>query len=455
MAKYLLTNEKKRIDYLYTTIEKNLYKSPPQKIKETLYNILLNNKYSSIEEILNYYTELLIKNIKPLLDNHLTNGLQFGIKNNYFQIESYGGKYLSNTKDITENTLFSFDSISKLITSIITIQELRNNTYTLNTKVNKIDNNYQLDATIESILKFTACIKTKKRIDNLSKEETISLLKECKEDLETKQKTNQFYQYNDIGYMILRQTIPNFIESLNKLLPQIDNNLTYLPENQKENITGGKINQEHLTPDPKGRNIPFPGHTGLYGNISGLLNLYYKLMNTNTILTQKEKQILFKQPYQQPLIYNKEKNKYQYTNKVAGIFKVPNNITDEYDKLALFDISNQTTFNATTSTGTCGSWVTNDNLTTNNMFGQYTAAILTNPYSYVENKTYTETINKLKNTPLEVNQKGVIIGYSKILNEYKDILTNYSIILELLTEYIKQNDKEPLKSKKLTKKITT
>ena len=456
MDKYLLTEEKKRIEHLYNTIQKNLYKQTSTDIKDTLYNIILNNKDSSIEDILNYYTDLLEIKMRPLLDNHLTKGLQYGIKNNCFQIETYGGTYITNNKEknINESTLFSFDSISKLITSIITMQEIRKNNFNLNTTITTIDNSYQLDATIESILKFTACVKTEKRIDNLSKEETISILKKCKEDLETQKNNNQYYQYSDIGYMILRQTIPNFINNLDKLLLEIDpNNLTYKPEKQKENITGGKIYQEYLTPDPKGKDILFPGHTGLYGNISGLLNLFDSLINTDTILTKEEKEILLKQPYINPMIYNKEKNKYQYTNKIAGLFKIPNGITTNYDKLSSFDIANQTTKHATASSGTCGSWVTSDNLKTNNLFGPYTAGILTNPYTFVENKPYPNTKNTLSNTPLEVNQKGVIIGYSKELNHYKENLTNYAILLELITQYLNLNNNQEINRKKLKKMI--
>ena len=96
----------------------------------------------------------------------------------------------------------------------------------------------------------------------------------------------------------------------------------------------------------------------------------------------------------------------------------------------------------------------NDNLSTSNQFGKYTAGILTNPYSYVENKKYEDAINKLDNNNLEVNQKGVIIGYSKKLNPYKEIITNYAILLELITEYIKLNEKNiSTIKKKIIKKI--
>ena len=129
MDKYLLNAEEKRIDLLFNTIQKNLYQPTASQIKEIFTNLIINNKDSSIEDILNNYIDLLSKEIKSILDNNLTLGLQAGIKNNYFQIETYGGNYLSNNKlkPITKDTLFSLDSISKIFTSIITTRLTRNN----------------------------------------------------------------------------------------------------------------------------------------------------------------------------------------------------------------------------------------------------------------------------------------------------------------------------------------
>ena len=442
MTKYLLTEEKKQIDILLKQLEKELYIPNTQELKPILLDIIKNNKDSSPEELISTLLDLLIKEIKPILDTNLTPGIQFGIKTNHFLLESYGG-------NVTQETFFSFDSISKIITAIITMYNIRNNNFTLNTTINNYNKDYNLNATIESILKFTAHIRTEKRIENLSKDETISILKKCKENIEEKQKYKNFYEYNDIGYMILRQIIPNFIQELEQLLQQIDNqNLTYI--NNTPNITGGTKNNEHITPDKKGREIIFPGHTGLYGNITGLLNLFDKLTHTNIILTEQEKELLWKQPYTDPYIYDKENNKTQkYMAKIAGIYRLPKGITTPSDKLKILDIPNNTTSQAKASTGTCGSWTISDN----NIFGPYTSAILTNPYSYVKDIPYPNNTNIIPNTPLEVNKKGVIISYSEKLNKYKKILTNYSLLLELLTEYIKLTPNSLNSYHKLTKKI--
>ena len=458
MNKYLLNEEKKEIYTLLSKIKKQLYKNN-KKIDEIFIKIIRNNKDSSIEDILETYTYFLIKEMYPLLEKNITLGLQFGIKNDYFEITSYGGKYIkeNSVKNITEDTLFSFDSISKLLTTIIAIKNIN-----LNTKINEYNNNYNLDATIESILKFTAYIKTKKRIDHLTPEETITLLKECKEDLIIKKTYKNYYEYSDIGYMILRQIIPNFLMKLDTLIQEIDaNNLTYDNERKKDNITGGKINEEYITPDSKGRGIPFPGHTGLYGNIEGLLNLFFKITNTDTILTKKELETLLKEPYKEPIVYKinnqpliVNNNRLRYICKTAGFQKIPYNLTKTYDKLLDFDIPNTTTTNSIISTGTCGSWTCSDKIFINNTYEKYTIGILTNPYSYVENKQYPEKINQLSNSQLKVNQNGVIINYPNKLNEYKEILATYATVLTLLTTYIKTNDKKVLnKERKIVKRM--
>ena len=450
MEKYLLNTEQNYINYLIDIMNQNLYKPLSPTIKENLINIIKENKDKSIEEILNILINNLSNEINTIITNNITLGTQIGIKNKYFEIELYGGKYLEKgeKKEINENTLFSIDSISKLFTSTTTINAIRNTNINLNTKINQINKEYNLDTTIESILKFTSCIKTEKRIDNLSSYETIKLLKECKELLEIKKNYQNFYEYSDIGYMILRQNIPNFLNTLDNILK--NTNITY--NNKTNNITGGKINEENTTPDQKGRDIIFPGHTGLYSNILSLINFIEKLITTESLLTNKEKDLLWKQPYQYPYSYNKITKEQKCINKISGIYKVPNNISPEYDKLKIFDTPNQTTINSISSAGTCGSWIMHDNLKINNLFNYYTTGILTNPYSYVENKQYENEINDLNNTELKVYKKGKIIHYSRQLNPYKEILVSYSLLLELLTEYFKKIDNN-IKKKTLIKEI--
>ena len=255
--------------------------------------------------------------------------------------------------------------------------------------------------------------------------------------------------------MILRQVIPNFVELLNQLINQ---NITYRNK-ENNNITGGKIQEENITQDTKGRDIIFPGHTGLYANITGLLNFFYTLLYTENILTNKEKELLWKQPYPNPILYNQDgtpkigNNTYRYINKLAGFYKIPQGIKETYDKLLLFDMPNNTTNKSVASAGTSGSWIIGDTLNLNNNIKNYTAAILTNPYSFVEAKEYPNPINPLNNTPLTVNSKGKIIEYSKKLNPYKETIVTYAIILELLTEYIRVTTPQTLPYIKIKKKI--
>ena len=449
MEKYLLLQEKSHINDLITLINKDIYQPINQEQQEKMINFIKKNKDSSIDDLLHIYLTSLKEEMKSIIDTNLTLGIQFGIKTKNIQLEVYGGNYITNNKlkRVNEKTLFSLDSISKVITSIITTHQIRKKTFNFNTPINKINKEYQMDATIKSILNFTAYIQTRKRIDNLTKEETISLLKECKELIELKNNYNNYYKYNDIGYMILRQIIPNFIEELNEIIE--NTSFTYKNLENKENITGGKIGEEYITQDTKGRDIIFPGHTGLYGNINDILTLFNNIINTENILTNEEKEQLWKQPYTYPYSKDKTTLKEHCITKIAGIYKVPNNIKDNYDKLKLFDIPENTTNNSICSAGTCGSWVMNDNIMHNN----YTIALLANPYSFIENKIYKDDINIIPNTNLTVNKTGKIINYPKLLNPYKKTLVNYAILLELITNYFHLQEKDLNKIKRLKKTI--
>ena len=128
MSNYLLTNEKKELVKLTTNLEKTLYKTTPI-ISEKLTNIIKTTKDYNIEDILNEILNNLINDTHSILERNLTLGLQLGIKNEYFTITSYGGKkqYQNQIENIKDSTLFSFDSISKNLTSIITMYQVRNN----------------------------------------------------------------------------------------------------------------------------------------------------------------------------------------------------------------------------------------------------------------------------------------------------------------------------------------
>lgn len=460
MKEYYLSNNKIHIKSLIKELSEILKVNPSNLsfLEERLDYILL--KTNSIENIMNNYLDLFLKDMGGIIADNITAGFQVGIRNKYFTLISYYG-HGSTTKDfdINENTYFSLDSISKIFTSLITMLMIRDGKIKLNSPINEINNNFLTNTKIEDILKFRAMLQTSKRIDNLSEKVTIDILKKCREDLEKKQIYTNYYQYNDIGYMILRLSIPNFLERLNTVLNLIDNNnLTYNNIQMKNNITGGRKNLEYITPDTKGRGIPFPGHTGMYANMNGLLNLFYKVFYTNTILTEKELELLLKQPYNSPYVYNEDgtiktnnNGKKIYTTKISGLYHKPNNITEKnFDKLFYLDLSNLTTDNAIASTGTCGSWVMGDNLTYNSHFGSYVGGILTNPYSFIDIGEYPNQRNTIPNTNLVVNKKGIILGYPGKLNYYKEKITEYGILLELLTEHIKNTDEDLLKDKEYT-----
>lgn len=460
MKKLYLSNNKQNIRLLIRELSSILEVNEVELsfLEDKLDEILL--KDNSLEGIMNTYFDLFEKDMGGIIADRITAGMQIGIKNKYFTFIGYGGSgSLNDGFAIDENTYFSLDSISKVFTSIITMLMVRDGRIKLNSSINEINDDFLANCTVEDILKFRAMLQTSKRIDNLSREETINILKECREDLEKKKKFKNYYQYNDIGYMILRLSLPQFLERLDIVLRLIDSdNLTYSNIQAKEMITGGRKGLEYVTPDTKGRGIIFPGHTGMYSNMNGLLNLFYKVFYTDCILTNGEKGLLLKKPYESPYVYNEDgtvkrtnTGKPIYTTKISGVYHKPENINaDEFDKIFYLDFSNLTTDKALASTGTCGSWVMGDDLSRNVHFGSYVGGILTNPYSFVNVGNYPEDRNIIPNTNLIVNSKGVILGYPGKLNHYKDEMAKYGILLELLTEYIKLNDKEILEDKEYT-----
>lgn len=457
MATYMLPEEKKLLNRIAHDLEKRL-RMPMDEVKRRLNFLLLHNKDASIEDFLKDYDQLFVQDFQTFLDKNLAPSMQFGIQNEYFsfvhQIQKEGYAY-------SLDTMYSFDSISKLALACVVMLEKRKGNLDLNNTVHEINSDFACDASIKSILDFSAMLQTEKRIDNLSKDETIQILKECKENLLEKKKRKNYYQYNDIGYMILRLAIPHFIEHLDALLTKIDKeNLTIYNEKNKERITGGKQGEEYVTPDRKGRGIFFPGHTGLYGNIQGLLSFVYQLFCTENILSFEERQMMLQQPYMNPIVYNKDgyqqigKNgSLQYMCKVSGVYRKPLGVYDDtFSKMAACDMSSCTTDFGIATTGTCGSWGVTDILTTKNKFGPYAGGILTNPYAYVKKDFYPNDSNVVPNTNLIVNKNGVINGYSGKLNPYKDMISNYGLLLVLLTEYFKQTDFEALQDASLKRK---
>ncbi len=464
MEKYLLLEEKKKIHSLVIELCQKLNKNEEclESIQKQFQTLIKETKDDSIDDLLDFFTNTFLENMKHLLKEGITPAMQVGIQNDFFTVLGYGGTFNGdkNSKEIEKDTFFSFDSVSKLVTSVIIMIMVKEGKIKLTDTPEHINSEFSLNSPIESILKFTAMIKTEKRIDYLKKDETITILKNVRENLELKKEYKNFYEYNDIGYMILRQCINDFLEQLDSLLEKIDSkNLTYQWNKYMDKITGGKLTEEYITQDPKGRDILFPGHTGLYGNIEGIIQLYQKILYSDTILTEDEKKLLFTQPYLDPIVYNKDgtqaigkNNSYQYMTKVAGIYRKPKGITDiSYDKMTSCDMSNLTTDLAKASYGCCGSWVIGDDLSYQNHFGTYVGGILTNPYSMIEPGIYPERVNLIPNSNLTVNQKGTIWGYSPKLNFYKELITEYGLLLELLTAYIQENDAKVLDSKKYKK----
>ena len=69
----------------------------------------------------------------------------------------------------------------------------------------------------------------------------------------------------------------------------------------------------------------------------------------------------------------------------------------------------------------------------------------------MEEKNYPEEVNKLADTSLLVNRRGIILHYPKKIDPYKKKISHYGILLELLSAYYE--DKAEKKIKKLTRKV--
>ena len=456
MMGYQLLAEQKKMRALFEQLP--IFKKEEELFWQFAY-ILKKEKEGSLDEAVSFLLEIFVQDFASLLEEKITLGFEAGIKNRYYELEIFGGYQKLSGQEVLENTYFSFDSISKLLTSVVVYRLLQLHGESLETVVHHIQPFFSLDCSVREIMNFTAALKTKKRLDYLTFEEVISLLREVQDDLLIKQKIPSFYQYNDIGYLILRLSIPDFLKELDFLLRKIDpENLIYQTDPCSRNITGGRVGVEYITPDPKGRGIIYPGHTGLYGNIGGLLHLFEQILFQNHLLSEEDKADLFRQPYDNPLVYKFgadyliREDCLQYTAKIAGIYRMPHSIREEnVDRLVVCDFPNSTTNFAKASSGTCGSWVMGDDLTSGGSFGSYVGGILSNPYSFVEEKNYPEEVNKLADTSLLVNRRGIILHYPKKIDPYKKKISHYGILLELLSAYYE--DKAEKKIKKLTRKV--
>lgn len=436
------------------SIALNIDRKELSSIESKLKTIILGANNHTLEDMLEKYFNMLKNEMTNMIVEKFTPGFQFGIKNKHISVIGFYGKFngREDSKDIEYNTYFSFDSISKILTSIITMLLIRDGKFTFDTLIKDINPEFSLDASIKDIMHFTSNIKTDKRLEGLSRDETIELLKKCRDLVELKQPN--FYQYTDIGHMILRCAMPGFMEKIDTVLNLIDPfNLTYENTEYIGRVTGGRLGNEHFTPDLKGRCISFPGHTGLYGNIRGLLNFFEKV-SRDSILTNEELELLLKQPYENPIIYNSlgepvyKNQRILCTGKLAGFYIKPNNIPsgEEYDYMLSCDFPKLTTSQVRSSTGTSGSYALNDNL---GSLGCYTAGILTNPYSCVEdvrypNDIYTKSQNPIKGFNINVDERGVVLGHYKKLEKYRAILAEYGILLNLITEYYKNIDSSSL-----------
>lgn len=244
-------------------------------VKKTI-ELLISQKDASVEDIIKMINTRHIEEVKKMVYENKTSGIAASTKiKNGPEINIYDGKTssLTNSSNIDENTRFDLASCTKLFTAI---QFLYYHENLLQTKVNEIDKDFNIDATIKELLTFYHQINTQKRIDDLSltKKEAIQLLKEAKIV------ASGIHQYSDIPYMIVRQIMPDFEQNFKTLFNQkMELSKTGYEVDENEVITGGNKNELDKVHDRKARIIPYAGHAGIYSTTKDLIKLFDGLNN--------------------------------------------------------------------------------------------------------------------------------------------------------------------------------
>ena len=172
------------------SIALNIDRKELSSIESKLKTIILGAKNHTLEDMLEKYFNMLENEMTNMIVEKFTPGFQFGIKNKHISVIGFYGKFngRNDSKDIEYNTYFSFDSISKILTSIITMLLIRDGKFTFDTLIKDINPEFSLDASIKDIMHFTSNIKTDKRLEGLSRDETIELLKKCRDLVKQKQR---------------------------------------------------------------------------------------------------------------------------------------------------------------------------------------------------------------------------------------------------------------------------
>ncbi len=159
--------------------------------------------YTIIQDYLNSLKEISI--LSPGLSTELYDA------ENEIRLNIYCGKMsdIPNDDSITEETVFDTSSMTKLFTSILLLKEQEKG----NIDLNKTFADYshilkKIDIPIIEALRFSAIIKTDKRVDEkgISKEERVKRL------LSSHIVERDTYEYNDLPYMLVPFLFGNTIE---------------------------------------------------------------------------------------------------------------------------------------------------------------------------------------------------------------------------------------------------
>lgn len=250
--------------------------------------LLLNNCGIGLDRIMDVLIEDYVRLNEKMVDDGLTPGIASAIKiKNGPEVEVYRG-YTStneNKQPINSSTRFDMASVTKLFTALQLLKDQELNMIDLNKTVKQLDPEFNLDITLNELLRFYHEIRTNGRIENqATKEEAIELLKN------PTVARSGVYVYSDIPYMIAKLITPNANEDFVKYFNQeLGLTNTGYEVNDSDVITGSFKDQMDMIHDPKARIIDHAGHAGVYSTARDMIKLSDELgkltfLNMDTIL---------------------------------------------------------------------------------------------------------------------------------------------------------------------------
>lgn len=364
-----------------------------QPVMRQVRELMMYNQDAPVNRILDVLIEDYLQLNEKMVEQDLTPGISSSIKIlGGPEVNVYRG-YTDITEDkkpIDENTRFDLASITKIFTALTLLKDSELNLIDLNKKVREIDPSFNLNVSLNELLRFYHEIRTPGRIDEdgMTKEQAIERLQNATVS------RSGIHLYSDIPYMIAKLITNEADEKFNQYFVQ-DLNLkqTGYEVASDDMITGGSLQQGlDLVHDPKARIIDHAGHAGVYSTSKDLNKLFEGLATLNFINMDSIKEMI------RPII--KEDYVVQATNKNPDGENVPVTRGMLYKKhplgLQKTEVLPMESDISMAISGMTGTWFNMD------FENGVSANILTNPFSgNGRGKDYPWTLDKLKETQFD------------------------------------------------------